>query len=244
MIVISCNQTTTKVVREQDRKINERTKTEDPNAIKPNPQPISVVIEKISSAQYDLARQQASLNKKPIAKITDIKTVQKELEGIVTFEELDGYLGIKKINFRNGVTTDATYQLDECSFSTYFPTEDVLLLECGHTTDRSFNLKTGEDTYEVGNLNHVTTSPTGKYRLNKIFEGQECFDHFIQEHQNGNYKKILELNEIFEKNTGKWLCVIAKEFWIDDYTLYFGLVTQYKEEYNEYEFYKVKIIVY
>ncbi len=107
--------------------------------------------------------------------------------------------------------------------------------------DKSFDLKTGKDTYEVGNLNYVITSPSRKYRLNKIFEGQECFNHFIQENENGSYKKILELNEPFEKETGKWLCVTEQEFWADDNTLYFGLVTKYKEDGNEHEFYKVNI---
>ncbi len=199
-----------------------------------------VSISKITRDEFDRQRKQTAPNK-PIQKITDFKIVQEKLKGIVLFEELDGNLFIKKINFRNGNTTDGSYQLDECSFSAYFPSEDIILLECGHTTDRSFNLKTGEETYDVGNLNYVTTSPSGKYRLNKIFEGQECFNHFIQEKGNNSYKKILELNELFEKKTGKWLCVIEKEFWTDDHTLYFGLVTQYKDGGNEYEFYKVMI---
>lgn len=241
MIVISCNQSATKEVTTQASQKNEHTKIETPNTIKSSPRSTRVTIEKITSAQFERDKQNASLNK-PVEKITDFKIVQKVLEGIVIFEKLDGHLGIKKINFRNGITSDASYQLDECSFSTYFPEEDVLLLECGHTTDRSFDLKTGRDTYEVGNLNYITTSLTGKYRLNKIFEGQECFNHFIQMKEKGKYQKVLDLNEIFKKKTGKWLCVIEKEFWTDDHTLYFGLVTQYKEEGNEYEFYKIKIV--
>ncbi|GGG88942.1 hypothetical protein GCM10007415_23790 [Parapedobacter pyrenivorans] len=87
----------------------------------------------------------------------------------------------------------------------------------------------------------MTTSLAGKYRLNKVFEGQECFYHFIQEKKNGKFQKVAGLNEIFEKKTNKWLCVIEGEFWTDDHTLYFGLVTQYNEAGNEYDYYRLKI---
>lgn len=214
--------------------------TEAKSALTEDPQPATITIEKIDATQYNAAKQQAKPNK-PVEKITDFKTVQKQLAGVVDFIEMDGYLGIKKIKFRNGTSSDEKDQLDECSFVAYFPAEDILLLECGHTTDRSFDLSTRKETYDTGNPDLVTTSPTGKYRLNKIFEGQECFDHFLQEKKQNKFQRISDLNKIFEKQFNKWLCVVEKEFWTDDYTLYFGLVTQYKEEGNEYEYYKVNI---
>ncbi|MDA3613403.1 hypothetical protein [Polluticaenibacter yanchengensis] len=214
--------------------------TEAKPALPEDPQPATITIEKIDATQYNAAKQQAKPNK-PVEKITDFKTVQKQLAGVVDFIEMEGYLGIKKINFRNGTTTGEKDQLDECSFVAYFPAEDILLLECGHTTDRSFDLTTRKETYDTGNPDLVTTSPTGKYRLNKIFEGQECYEHFLQENKQNKFQKIFELNKPFEKQFNKWLCVVEKEFWTDDYTLYFGLVTQYKEEGNEYEYYKVNI---
>ena len=214
--------------------------TEVKPVLSSNPESVEIAIEKIDAMQFNAAKELRKLSK-PVEKITDFKMVQNQLAGVVDFIEMDGYLGIKKINFRNGTSSDEKDQLDECAFVAYFPTEDILLLECGHTTDRSFDLSTRKETYDTGNPNLVTTSPNGKYRLNKVFEGQECFDHFLQENKQSKFQKIFELNKPFEKQFNKWLCVIEKEFWTDDFTLYFGLVTQYKEEGNEYEYYKVKI---
>lgn len=242
MILVSCGQEVKPpAATEAGDTINPATIKEQ-QGIQSNPAPVKteVAIEKINAQQFTFAQQQAKASK-PVEKITDFKMVQKQLAGIVAFKELGNYLGIKKINFRNGTTSGDKDQLDECSFRAYFPAEDILLLECGHTTDRSFDLSTGKETYDTGNPGLVTTSPTGKYRLNKVFEGQECFDHFLQENKQNKFQKIVELNKSFEKQFNKWLCVIEKEFWVDDYTLYFGLVTQYKEGANEYEYYKLKI---
>lgn len=242
MVLVSCGQDVkTNTAPETKDTINNKTIEEQPD-VQSNPASVKteVEIEKINAQQFASAQQQAKVNK-PVEKITDFKMVQKELAGIVEFTALDDYLGVKKINFRNGTTSGDKDQLDECSFRAYFPAEDILLLECGHTTDRSFDLSTRKETYDTGNPDLVTSSPTGKYRLNKVFEGQECYYHFIQEKQSNKFQKLFELNTIFEKKFNKWLCVVEKEFWTDDFTLYFGLVTQFKEGINEYEYYKVKI---
>lgn len=200
-----------------------------------------VEIEKITAAQLDSAMAYAK-PKQPIVKITDFEVVQKKLSGIVDFRVEDGYLGIKRINFRNGTNSGDKEEFEEYAFVAYFPDEDILLCEGGHTTDISFDLGTGQETYEVGNPDLATISPNGKYRLNKVFEGQECFFHFIQKKEQNKFRKVLDLSEAFEKKTNKWLCVTGKEFWTDDVTLYLGLVTQYKEDGNEYDYYKIKII--
>ncbi len=204
------------------------------------PSGIKVEIEKITTAQFDLAHQDAKANP-PVEKITDLEEVQKKLAGVIEFKEDGDYLGIKKINFRNGTSSRDKTDFEEYSFMAYFPTEDILLCEGGHTIDVSFDLGTGEDTYQVGNPDQAVTSPNGKYRLNKVFEGQECFYHFLQKKEKNRFSKVFELGELFEKKTNKWLCVTEKEFWTDDYTLYFGLVIQYKEDGNEHEYYKVTI---
>ncbi len=210
------------------------------NTIQPEPQDIMVRIEKISAEEFATAHQYAKANK-PILKITDFELVQKKLAGVLEFKDNGDYLGIKKINFRNGTSSGDKEEFEEYSFMAYFPTEDILLCEGGHTTDVSFDLGTGQETYEVGNPDLSTTSPNGRYRLNKVYEGQECFYHFIQKKDKQKFRKVVELGELFEKKTKKWLCVTEREFWTDDFTLYFGLVTQYKEDGNEHEFYKVTL---
>ena len=105
-------------------------------------------------------------------------------------------------------------------------------------SDVSFDLGTGQQTEDAGNPELATESPNSKYRLNKITEGQECYEHFMQKKQNGKFQKIVDLNKLFENKTGKWLCVIEKEFWVDATTLYFKLFVDGKKS----EFYKIKII--
>ncbi|MFA4870764.1 MAG: hypothetical protein WC623_21385 [Pedobacter sp.] len=202
--------------------------------------PAQIQIEKINAEAFQSAIQQEKTNKKT-EKITDFKLVVKQLAGVVDFKELDGYLLVNKINFRNGTSSGNKDQLEECTFVAYFPSEDILLLEGGHTTDVSFDLKTGQKTYDAGNPDLVITSPSGKYRLNRVFEGQECFYHFIQEKKNGWFQKVFELDKTFKKNFNKWLCIIEKGFWTDDNTFYFREVIQFKETGNVYEYYKVKI---
>lgn len=238
--LICCEQNLINNQDKQSTEIIEPSQKEDVTVVKPDPPTTNIEIEKINKDQFSSAKQQEKLSK-PVEKITDYKTIQKQLAGIVDFYEADGYLGINKINFRNGASVEDEEQLRECSFVAYFPDEDILLLEGGHTTDVSFDLGTGQSTYDVGNPGIATVSPHAKYRLNKVFEGQQCFEHFIQKKQRNKFQKIAGLNEIFEKKTGKWLCMIEKEFWIDDHTLYFGMVAEYKDDGNEYEYYKVKI---
>lgn len=240
MIVLSCDQNVASNAGAPTKAREVIATVERPAPLKSRPQSIKIAIEKISSEEFYAAKQNAKVNK-PLDKITDFKMVQEKLSGIVEFEDQDNYLGIKKINFRNSPSVNNEVDLNECSFVAYIPGEDVLLLECGHNMDVSFDLTTGQTTYEIGNPNLVTTSPSGKYRWNKIYEGQECFHHFLQEKKNGSFKKIAELNDTFEKKTGKWLCVVEQEFWTDDHSLFFGLVTKYKEGGNEYEFYRIKI---
>lgn len=206
-----------------------------------DPNILTIKLTEIDSIAFQLAAKSAG-TRKLMDKITDFKQVKERLAGVVDFEESEGYLGVKRIHFRNGKTSDGFDELQEFVFVAYFPADDVLLLEGGHTTDVSFNLSSGEGTDEAGNPELAIASPNEMYRLNKVFEGQQCFDHFIQKRTQNTYRKILGLNDLFSKQTGKWLCVIENEFWTNDTTMYFGLVTAYNERQgNEYIYYRLEI---
>ena len=241
LATISCDQNAKTNTNNPSKEIITKKKVEQDPVLTPKPKFTQIQIEKINRETFQSAQQQEKASK-PIEKVTDFKTVQKQLAGVVEFEETDGYLKVNKINFRNGTATGNSDQLAECTFAAYFPTEGILLLEGGHTTDVSFDLETGQKTYDSGNPDLVITSPTGKYRLNRIFEGQECFYHFIQEKKNNTFQKVFELDKIFKKKFNKWLCIIEKGFWTDDATFYFREVIQYKETGNVYEYYKMKIM--
>lgn len=238
---IACEQKLKNKSVVQSKKLKEPTSTEEHAMIARDSISVHFEIEKISAEEFFTSKRRQKTSK-PAEKITDFQIVPKLLTRVVDFKEMGNYLNIEKINFRNGTSSDDNDLLSECTFVAFFPTEDILLLEGGHSTDVSFDLGTGQETYDTGNPGLATTSPSGIFRLNKVYEGQECFYHFIQVKKNGKFKKIAELNDIFEKKTNKWLCVVEKEFWTDDHSLYFGLVTKYNERGNEYEFYKVKII--
>lgn len=240
VIITSCSQDTKTNTNNPFKEISTtKTADKDPELTSAH-KPAQIEIHKINAEAFQSAQQKEKTSK-PMEKITDFKAVQKQLAGIVEFKEMDGYLNINKINFRNGTSTVNSDQLDECTFEAYFPTEDILLLEGGHTTDISYNLATGQKTYDAGNPDLVITSPTGKYRLNKVFEGQECFYHFIQEKKNGKFQKVFELDKIFKKKFNKWLCIIEKGFWTDDETFYFREVIQYKATGNVYDYYRMQI---
>lgn len=198
-----------------------------------------ITFEQVTSEDFNVAKSQTKFSSKPKVRITDPKLIQQRLKGIVTFEYSDEYLGIRKIRFRNGKTV--SYDFIETIAVAYFPEEDILLCEGGHTTDISYNLRTGKETYDVGNPDYGIISPNGKYQFTKLYEGQECFDHFLQMKKGNEFEKVIEINDIFEKQKNKWLCVIDKEFWSDTTTLYFALVTEYKEEGNVYDYYKMKL---
>ena len=241
VVIISCDQEAKTNAGNPPKEITTTKTVEQNPVLTANPKPAQIQIEKINAEAFRSAQQQEKASK-PLEKITDFNAVQKQLAGIVEFQEMEGYLNINKINFRNGTSTGNSDQLDECTFEAYFPTEDILLLEGGHTTDVSYNLTTGQKTYDAGNPDLVITSPTGKYRLNKVFEGQECFYHFIQEKKNNTFQKVFELDKIFKKTFNKWLCIIEKGFWTNDETFYFREVIQYKATGNLYEYYKLQII--
>lgn len=201
-----------------------------------------ITVEKIDSLQYHSEKKKTAPKKKNILKITDINEAKKRLKGIVEFDEkTPEYPLVTKINFRNGKNSKEKlyYEFEECTFKAYFPSEDILLCEGGHTIDISFNLKNGKETEETGNPNVFVFSPKENFRLNGHFGGQQCSSYFIQKRINNEYVKVIQLDEEFEKLTKIWLCVIGDSFWADEKTLFltedsnFGVNTK---------FFKVKIV--
>lgn len=182
----------------------------------------SISVEKIDSVTFYKAKKSAPRNM-PIERITDFEIAKKRLAGIVEFSDNDEngeYQAVRKINFRNGKKWGNANDFDGEFFVAYFPAEDILLCEGGHTTDVSFNLKNGKRTEETGNPDVISASPNKSFRVNGYFGGQECYSYFLQKNVNGEFEKILQFDEEFEKITNHWLCSIAEIFWTDDKTLY------------------------
>lgn len=202
----------------------------------------SIEVEKIDSLEYLHFAVKNNINKKKITKITDFNQAKKLLKGVIEFDEnpdYDNHPLVKKIHFRNGKEYGNTNEYDYYSFIAYYPEEDILLCEGGHTTDISFNLKNGKETEETGNPDYINFSPSGKFRLNGHFGGQECSSYFIQKKIGEDYVKIVQLDEEFEKLTKVWLCIVGESFWADDNTLF---LTESSEFGKAKKYFKVKII--
>ena len=175
-----------------------------------------------------------------LERIDDPIVAKKMLKGIVDFNKFDNYYTIKNIHFKNGKTVKNLSVFDEGSFVAYFPTEEIILCEGGHSSDLSFNLATAEEIENIGNPDYIIFSQTKQYRFNGYFEGQECSSYFIQKKINNQYKKIIQLDKEFELKTGKWLCMVYELFWKNDHTI-FLIESDFSDEGIIKNFYEIKI---
>jgi hypothetical protein len=202
----------------------------------------SIDVKPIDSVQYQLQKAKSRYKQAEIEKITDFETAKKKLKNVVFFNDNDEdgeTQAILKIRFKNGkesIINDYYY------FVAYYPTEDILLCEGGHTTDVSFNLRNGKETEEIGNPAYIKTSPNKLFRLNGHFGGQECSSYFIQKKANNEFEKIIQLDKEFEKQTKIWLCIVGNSFWQDETTLYLTEESDYTENGLNKRYFKIKLI--
>lgn len=179
----------------------------------------NVRIEKIDSIQFFKAKEQAPKPHAKPTKITDFNTAKKMLKGVVKFgSSLSGEDGVHTIYFKNG--KKYVYN-DIGGFIAYYPNENILLCEGGHSIDVSFNLKNGKQTEQTGNPELMVTSPSKEFRLNAFFGGQLCNINFIQKKIHNEYENIIDLDKYFHPKADYILCIAKDAFWINDTTLFY-----------------------
>ena len=203
-----------------------------------------IIVEQIDSIKYYLQNAKGNNPKNEIKKITDFKVAKKLLTGIVEFDETEiDYPMIKQINFKNNQKrkNKSYFELDDCSFKAYYPDENILLCEGGHSTDVSFNLKNGKETEEAGNPDLFIFSPNNKFRLNGSYDGQECNGYFLQVEKNKNFEKIINLEQEVKRQTKISICNIRDGFWSNNNTLYLEKY-DFDFEHNKYKYIKIEII--
>lgn len=172
-------------------------------------------IDEIDSETFNANYNAALTPSAPLAD-TNFASVAKRLKGRVEF---DSNQLLVKINFKNGKSVN-WQGVDYFYFIAYFPSEDILLCEGGHTTDVSFNLSNGQETEETGNPYYIVSDLSLQRRLNGHYGGQECSSYFIQEYTISGFKKIVSLNESFNALSPlSNLCNIIDAIWVNSYTL-------------------------
>jgi len=175
-------------------------------------------IREIDSMEYFSAKEKINIPEINREKITDLKRAKKMLKGRVVWGEGDWSNAVYNIVFRSGKTFPRD-DYSEMLFVAYYPQEEILLLEGGHSSDVSFNLNTGEKTENTGNPDYIVFSPSQKYRLNGYHSGHEWVYYFIQEKTDGQYQRIINLDDEFEVVTGFRINFILDAYWENDTTL-------------------------
>ncbi len=214
-------------------------------------------IYKIDSISFFKERQQADYRRDTIASISDVKVARKLLQGRVIFGDyipgkdmeidtlLEGNL-IAQVRLNDGRLltagkTEGAIDLLENVFVKYFPSEEILLLEGGHTTDQAIDLRQGKwDVEEIGNLDYVYFSKHKKYRLNGMFNGQECSSYFLQKKENEVYLTYAQIPLDWTDNFE--LCTLKEIFWKEDRQVYFRNFFYGAPDDERAGFYRVDII--
>lgn len=153
--------------------------------------------------------------------IKDLQKVKYLLKDMVTFkEDENGQIFVQEIRFRSGGIWKSK-EYEEVSFVAYFPEEDILLCQDTAINDISFRLNDGKMNAQVGNPYFVKTSPNKKLRLN-VYHSTNESNYFIETFKGNKWRKIIEINPIFNTLFESRLGELDSIFWEDDTIFYFA----------------------
>jgi hypothetical protein len=193
----------------------------------------TIAIYKIDSSAFMEKKPTSKVNEDTLVYVEDFVKAKELLKGKVKFGDYDmdshsvdtlkDGTNISYIVADSGDTLkiESNQDFAYVGFVRYYPTENIVLFEGGHTSDYAIDLKNGSiDVMEVGNPQYIQYSPSKKYRLNGWFPGQECSDYFIQEKIGDTYKVLARI-PIHLTEEGFDLCTLKDIFWTSDRVLYF-----------------------
>jgi hypothetical protein len=215
-----------------------------------DPETLSFDIQPIDSVTYYAAKANADVQTEELEKITDLKQAKEMLKGRVEWGKYnDEYKFLKddrgelvyKIRFRTGETISYGDDSDEMEFVAYYPQEDILFLEGGHSSSMIYNLTTGEETHEVGDPDYRHYSPSKQYRFNGYYSGQIDV-YFIQVKRGAQYKTVIELDFVSGSEFSERMCLaeyLPDVFWQNDTTLYMAASCYNYPEQNETRYYQL-----
>lgn len=151
-----------------------------------------------------------------LVKISSQKEIEKLLSSRLKWKDVE-YVGwtINEIILGNGQRLKINQKSNDYELVAYYPEEEILLFEGGHTSDFAISIKTGESLETVGNPEYIRESPNKKFRLNGWFPGQECSSYFFQEKTGDTYTYLIDFGWGSDKN-GENVCYYNKFYWIND----------------------------
>lgn len=178
----------------------------------------TIEIEDLAAAKFKDYNSKSIQNRSEQEKVSDFASAKKLLKDKVTWlllDNTDDHYYLDSIRLDNGQILKSNDQYYEYDFIAYYPKEEVLLFEGGHSSDFSISLKTGETTETSGNPEYIKTSPNNKIRLNGYFPGQECSDYFFQEIKDD--RLIYLTNFGWGSVNGDDVCNFKDFIWINDH---------------------------
>lgn len=190
---------------------------------------------KIDSASYFQERERPTQPQDSLLYIENLDDVKQRLKGRVIFGASSYLNGLSSVDtavegmslylvrFANGdsLTFRDKPEFTEIGFVRYYPTEEILVFEGGHSSDYAVDLRNGLVGPElVGNPSYIADSPSKRFRLSGWFPGQECSSYFIQRKIKNGYQKYEDIPlHLTEENFE--LCTIVDSRWSSDSTLFF-----------------------
>lgn len=117
-----------------------------------------VVIEDMDKSQFNVFQSRNMQKKTTQNKITDIPKIKNMLADKVTWNTMDengGYYFITSLRLDNGQVLKINEASNDYGITAYYPKDQVLMFEGGHTSDFSISIKTGESLTTVGNPEYI-----------------------------------------------------------------------------------------
>jgi hypothetical protein len=172
---------------------------------------------------YSLYKESKILNR---VKITSQVEAEELLDSKVKWidSEYSGTRTIDQIILDSGQKLKINQMSNDYVFVAYYPSEEIIVFEGGHSSDFSISIKTGESLETVGNPNAIVESPDKSIRLNGWFPGQECMDYFIQEKKDDTYTYLVNFgwgSSVFEEN----LCYYKKFCWLNNQEFIYSYIS-------------------
>ena len=181
-----------------------------------------IKLEEVSQPEYENAYHRYQKHATPpLYKITDFNKAKKILKGVVVFgppKGLSSQWSTEREKMVNSIKTQngRVVKIDKNNpawFLAYYPDLDFLEVDKEYAAVYGYNLKTGENEGEIGFPPDYADSPNGQYRINGLYNGQECTNPFLMSKKKSVFKRALSFDSA---------CYLKQKFWASNTEFYFS----------------------